>query len=260
MIINKLKAELARLANGPYHVGIAVRSEFGNFEINGTESFKAASLMKLFILGEYFRKTDKGELDSRETVHMKDYPSVRGAGVISFLSDPPALTLQQLAELMIIVSDNTASNILLERMGFDSINRFIKEIGLKNTLLKRKFMDDTAPSKGLENMTTAEDVTRLLQLFASPNEFFQEKSRLEIMRILGDQQFNDKLPKWINKAQGLRIHHKTGELPCIEHDAAILSNNGRMAIITVLTKGDGTKGEAQQLIAEAGHVMAELLF
>jgi len=241
-------------------MAISVRSESGCIQINGAEQFKAASLMKLFVLGAFFRHVEKGDLEPKELIHTRNYPTFKGAGVISFLSEPPDLTLQQLAELMIIVSDNTASNILLDRMGIDSINRFIDEIDLKNTVLRRKFMDETAQSKGLENMTSAEDVTNLLQLFASPNEFLNEKSRFKIMRILENQQFKEKLPKLIKKTEGLRIHHKTGELPGIEHDAAIFASDRRTAIITVLTEGAEVKGEAQQLIAKAGLLMAEQLF
>lgn len=135
----------------PGSVSIVI-SKAGSSErisIDDERPFIAASLIKLPILWEFFRQCDAGRLDPDEPYRLADADKVQGFGVLRQLASGATLRLIDLATLMIVVSDNTATNLLIDRLGLDAIDNTIRGLGLSGTSLKRKMFDHSDPM--LEN-------------------------------------------------------------------------------------------------------------
>lgn len=241
------------------HLSIFIHTPDGDIVLNDAKQRKAASVAKLFILTEAFRQAEQGNLDLNEMVNMSNYDIVGGSGVIGYLTDPPALRYRHLLELMIIISDNTASNILLDKVGIENINHFTEQIGCHTSKINRHFMDTKAQAKGNENYTSARDMVRLLNLYMQDNTFITEASRKHILTILCHQQLQDKLPKYVDENDQVVFFHKTGELEGVEHDVAIIKYKNTVVEAAILTADWNNSGSGQSYIAEIGRYLIHYL-
>lgn len=220
------------------------------FYYNSDDLFPAASIIKLHILAEVFRQADKGELSLGEEICITDSDKVGGAGVLQSMRGGLKLPIVDLAALMIVVSDNTASNLLIERAGIDRINALIQELQLAGTALGRTFM--THPHLSPANFITAKDTLVLLELLYSGKLLSKDNTRLAL-DILSKQQFKDKLPKRL--PADICCAHKTGEIDGVRHDAGIVLLPDRAYGLVMLTKelaeeeaGDMAVSEVSRLI------------
>lgn len=251
MTINQLKTEINRIVSGfDAKVGLVVKE--GNHTININENMKvpAASVIKIPIIMEAFRQAEKGELNLSENVYVPADAKVGGSGVLQFLSENTSMTMLDVLTLMIIVSDNTASNMILERVGLDNVNDLCRQLECYHTDFKRYFMDMESAKAGLENTTTAADMIRYLEEMASPQLLTQESAR-HIFEILMSQQVNAKLPAF-HSSDDVLIANKTGELENAEHDVGIFQYQDSMVFVAVLMYDISDQVAAQQAIARVG--------
>ncbi|MFC6253572.1 serine hydrolase [Secundilactobacillus hailunensis] len=189
--------------------------------IMNNRSQRSASVIKLFIMVEAFRQIKAGRLALNQEVSIPQADRVGGTGELAHQS-VRQLSVSRLLTLMIRNSDNSATNVLIDRLGgLTVINQEIKRLGCTQTRLQRKMLDYQALKNGKDNMTSVKDVGSLL-------------SRLYQHRVLGDPydtkmlqllRYNanqSKLPALIN--QKATIFNKTGEFPDygVQNDAAIL--------------------------------------
>lgn len=216
---------------GSASIVISEPSTGDHIGVNENTVFPAASLIKLPILWEFFAQCEAEQIDPNEIYSLSEADKVRGFGVLRQLKPDLTLRLIDLATLMIIVSDNTATNLLIDRLGLDSINNTIQALGLKGTSLKRKMFDHTDPS--LENFTTARDTERILQLLLfdnAPLGKYHDQPRT----ILEGQQCKNKLHCGFPKDTW--VANKTGDSPGLEHDAGLVRLGNDEFILVVLTK------------------------
>ena len=189
---------------------------------NEKEPMLAASLIKLTVLGEVFREIENGEISEQEVFTTRDEEKVPSCGALNYMDEDLNVTLKDLYTLMIILSDNYATNILIDRCKIENINDFIKENGLKNTLLKRKMFDSVGASKGLENYTSAEDMALLLEKIYNGTLVSKEASA-KMLEVLKNQRLNGKIPFFLSSGENkVQIAHKTGEDTNITHDVGIV--------------------------------------
>lgn len=186
------------------------------YALHASQRFPAASLAKLPILLTVARQVAQGQLAWETRYEVPSAMRVTSDGVLTDLSPELRPTLSDLAYLMITISDNTASNILLDLAGMEQINAFMQELGLRITRLERRFMDFTARQQGRDNWTNAEEMARLLAYLCS--ESAPERERL--LSILLRQNDYTILPSsW---REEVPFAHKTGGLVGVMHDAGIL--------------------------------------
>ena len=127
------------------------------------EPFLAASVIKLPIF-MYLAKLDaEGALSLSERVKVREADKVPICGALPLFTDEPECDLRTLCNLMISLSDNTATNVLIERLGIEAYNRGFREMGLKKTVLQRKLFDATASAAGKENRVVPEEMGMLLE-------------------------------------------------------------------------------------------------
>lgn len=190
----------------------------------------AASVIKLLILAEAFRQFEAGEAHPDELVRVEPESWVGGSGVLRWLRPGLPLTLRDLAVLMVIVSDNTASNLLIDRLSFERINSLARRLGLKQTVLARKFLGRAAQGDESENLVCARDLAELLSALELGHIVPEGPLLQDLRQILKAQQFRDVIPGRL-PAEAV-IGNKTGSLPGHVHDAAIIwAPAGRLVIV-----------------------------
>lgn len=212
-------------------------------------SFPAASVIKLTLLWELFRQAEKGILCLADRVRLEEEDRVGGFGILRDLRPGLELTLEDLATLMITLSDNVATNLLIDRLTLQSVNDEIALMGLSRTRLARKMMDLRAKERGLENVTTPGDMASLLvAILNGPG--LSPQSRKRMMSIMERQQCNNKLPR--HMSGGRVFAHKTGDLPGTEHDVGILPSREGALIVVVMTADLGDNEEGIRFHNEVG--------
>lgn len=194
-------------------------------------TFVAASLIKLPILWHFYLACSRGALDPDEQVTLLPEQMVPGFGVLRSLAPGLTLRLRDLATLMIVVSDNTATNLLIDRLGIGAIDASIQALGLTKTVLQRKMYDYSDPTRN--NYTSPRDMVALLRHFAA-NDQLTPAWQAALMQTLLGQQCRNKLPSGL--AREVKLAHKTGDMPQIEHDVGIFFGSQRTLAVAVLTK------------------------
>lgn len=233
-LLEALREEIGRL---PALLGLVLvdLARGGRCSLRGDEVFPAASLMKVPILLEVLRRAAEEGLDLEDSVALRARDRVGGAGVLFELHEGTVLTLRDLARLMIVVSDNTASNLLLDRVSMEGVNRLMKRLGMSRSVLRRKFMQP-----GPENLTTPADMARCLEALWR-GEVLPASWREEALEILRRQQYREKIPLLL--PPDLPVAHKTGELEGVRHDAALVELPGRPYLLVLLTREGGAAWE-----------------
>ena len=240
-------------------LGLVVRSLGGTdlrLELNAAEPFPAASVIKLAILWTFFEEVDRGGLDPTEPWTLEPAATVGGTGVLRLLGEGLRLSLLDLATLMIVVSDNTATNAVIDRLGLERVQVATGRLGLTGTALQRRMLDFAARDRGLDNWTTPEDTARLLERFAT-GVGLMPRSAERARQILLGQQFNNKLAARLPPDAALA--HKTGELPGLEHDVGWLEVGGATVVIAAFTRDLRHNAEGTAALAEIGSHVATWL-
>ncbi|TKD71480.1 serine hydrolase [Pseudalkalibacillus hwajinpoensis] len=226
----------------------------GEIALNEDQPVSSASIIKLAIMIAALRKVDNGELNFNTVIPIESSNKVEGAGVISFLSNDLQWTVSDLIKLMIVSSDNTATNQLIELLGKDEINHTMKCAGAFHSKLMRKMMDWEAVKDGRDNMISSKDIYLLLNELVT--EHLLSKSSMEWgITVLMQQQLKDKFPAKIAKLQNNVLAHKTGELPGLEHDSGILFTSKGPVIYAFLTAGLIENRYGRDAISNAGRLL-----
>lgn len=227
-------------------------------------SFDAASVIKVPILVTTLRAVERGALTLDERVPVPHAAAVGGSGVLRELPSVEELSLRDLVTLMIVVSDNTATNLVIDVLGgCEPVNALLRDAGLTGTRLERKLMDDSARARGEHNVTTAADVAGLLTALVR-GELLDEPATGTALGVLGRQQVRDRLPRRL--PAGVHVAHKTGELEGLRHDAGVLylgPAGDRPVVAAVLTQGFtdlptagvGAGGAAADVAADVGRIL-----
>ena len=202
------------------------------FSINGSEKVLSASMIKLLILAELMKKNSENKFSLSNTIMIANSMKTGGDGILKELNAGHHFTLKELANLMIIVSDNQATNILIDLLGMENINLLGKELGLKESFLGRKMMDTEARKNGYDNYTCADDISLLLKLIYQEKLVNKEASQL-MLEILLKQQQGERLQRYL--PTDIKIAHKCGDLDNLENDGGIIWLEEKVYILVVLT-------------------------
>lgn len=243
-------------------VGVYARKLSGSSPVtyNADEIFPAASVIKLAIFVSLFQYAEAhpGVFARTIRLHLADF--VAGSEILDGYNPGNSITIDRLARAMIEESDNTASNVLIEFLGFKRITHTIHRAGLHHTQLKRHFMDVNAIAHHSENLTTARDMASLLyQIERGAHEAVttvaSPKSCRRMVDILLHQEDHDKIARGLPK--GVPLANKTGEIDGVRNDIGIVDPFGDSPyVIAVLTKdlNDFSLGNiAIRRIAKAVH-------
>ena len=202
-----------------YYKNLATNDIIG---YNEEKIMLAASVIKLTVLVEAFKQIKEGKIKKEEFFITCEKDKVPSCGALNYMREDLKVTLEDLYVLMIILSDNYATNMLIDKLGMENINKTIKEIGLKNTVLNRKMFDNENAALGLENYISAGDIGYLLEKMYNKG-LIDERSSEEMISILKNQRLNGKMPFFLHSLKPkIDIAHKTGEDTNITHDVGIV--------------------------------------
>lgn len=181
---------------------------------------EAASIIKLIVMAEAFSQRNSGKLDWNRKIVIRHEDKLPSCGALSCMHDGLEVTVEDLVTLMIILSDNTAANLLIDILGMENINSMAHQLGMKGTQMNRKLFMNELSRQGIENYVTAADICLLLNLIGQEKLISRQASN-EMLDILLSQRLNGKIPFFIHD-KGVMIAHKTGEDSGITHDCAIV--------------------------------------
>lgn len=253
------QAEIARrLAELPGHLGVYIcdTGTGETFAHQAEDPIEAASVIKLTVMAEAFRQFEAGELNPDELVEIKKEQHLPSCGALSYLHDGIRVTWKDLVTLMIILSDNTATNILIDKLGIEKINAGIAHYGLVGTQLNRKLFQPHLARQGIKNYVSAAGIGRLMHLLMEGKVVSEEASK-EMLRIMGDQRLNGKMPFHLHD-KGIRCAHKTGEDDGVTHDAGVIWADKPVIFVFLSEKTDVPAAERllQDLAAHAAGTTA----
>ena len=206
------------------------------------ELFPAASVVKAAIMSCLLNGVEQGRFSLRDQVEVSAQDMVGGAGILLELS-PRAYSVRELCTLMMVVSDNTASNACLRLVGMDRFNAFCEGRGYE-ARLRRFFMSPVVD--GNDNAMTAEAAALILADLYAGQEL-SEASREFAVGVLRRQQYREKIPLML--PHDVLVGHKTGELDGVRHDAAVVEIE-EPYVLVVLTAEGGRPWEVDHAIAE----------
>ncbi len=272
---SKLQKRLETIsANFNGTVGAAIQNiETGETaQLNADELFPMASVYKIPIMVEVFQQVKDGHFSLNDRVELTEDLRTLGSGILTLMDAGLKPTIKDLITLMIIVSDNEATDILLNKVGADNVNNTMKKLDLNNIQVNRTtreligdylgLMDPKLKgmsrqelrklaekefSKIMKDVATPKDMNALLiKIFKG--EAVSPLYCKEMLRILGQQQFNTRLPRYLPK--GSTAVHKTGTIGSTTNDAGIIFLPHCHIAITVFTKDkQGDRIEAERIIA-----------
>ena len=203
----------------PGVAGCSVKSmvDGNSLSVNGDVEFPIASTMKIPILLQLLMRDENGELDINELVDITPEMIYPGSGVISYLEGPVKLSILDIAILMIIVSDNTSTNLCIDYAGIEETNDMLRSLGVDNITLRRKMQDTEAVIANKENVGTPDDCVLLLEHLYNdrPSKKSSEKC-LSILRKTKKSLLNRIIPPDVPLA------NKPGGMAQVRCDAGIV--------------------------------------
>ena len=238
LLRRKLTAEIEKVANSLDGVmGVAIKDLTTGEEIllNDQLTFPTGSSIKIPILIELHKQASEGKykLTDQRWVEKKD--QIGGSGVIVNFGDHSSqLSLNDLAVLMIVLSDNTATNMLIDQVGMANVNRTLDELGLKQIRLRRKMIDQAASARGVENTATPREAMTLMEKLYRGQVINKQLSddALKILKVRKDSPIPRLLPA------GVEIANKPGSIEGVACDWAVIYVPNRPYAIAVMTNYD----------------------
>lgn len=212
----------ARVKELPGKIGLYVcyPDKGEGYGFNADMPLEAASVIKLPIMVEAFRQKEAGLIDFDAPITIRKEDKLPSCGALTYLHDGVTVTVGDLVTLMIILSDNTATNLMIGMLGIDNINMTIDDLGLTGTRLNRMLFRPELSRQGIQNYVSAVDMGKLLQGILH-GEIVSAEASARMLQILGDQRLNGKLPFYLH-GEGIRCAHKTGEDDGITHDVGVI--------------------------------------
>lgn len=253
----KFKAGLAEIESGLDGIlGVAIKDlKTGKtFFLNEREVFPQASSIKIAILLEVFRQAQEGKIGLDEFLTVDEGLKVGGSGVLNLLGRPSlSLSVRDTAVLMVVLSDNTATNLLIDKVGMEAVNKRMASLGLRGTKLQRRMMDLAAASEGRENLSTPLEMMTLLEKIWTGDALGEayRKELLDILALPKDSPLRAGVPGTIAVAA------KPGGLEAVRCDSGIVMLPGRPYVICVMTTYLKRDADGDPAIAQISRLVFE---
>lgn len=239
------------------------------FRYRADRWFHAASTIKLAVLLGTFAAIHKGKLVPQSRLHVRNrFRSAHDGSTFRVTSERDAdsevqgaigktMRIHELARNMIIRSSNLATNLLLDLLGLEFLQRVLEEHELSGIDLRRGVEDELAFEHGINNRVTADGLVQLLRLIADEKAFSPTLSR-QMLDVLHEQEFRSGIPAGLPATA--RVAHKTGEISTIAHDAGIVYLPKRKPyVVAVLTEWEPRTTGRSPTIAAASYMVYEHL-
>jgi beta-lactamase class A len=242
----KLEATVHEIDHGLNGVmGVAILDLAGGRQllVHADDVFPQASSIKIAVLAELYRQAQQGRLKLTDVYTVNQADLVPDSDIMGGLTPGVTkVTLRDLATMMVAVSDNSATNVLIDRVGMDNVNTMLTGLGLKNTRLRRKMMDINGAKEGRENVSTPREMMTLLEAIYRGKVVNAELTKDLIQELATHK--NSPIRKAV--PDGIVSADKPGELEAVRADSGIVFAQGRPFVICVMAAylKDEAAGEA----------------
>ncbi len=203
-----------------------------HFFLHENEAFAQASSIKITVLAQLYLQAQQGKLKLTDPYTVQASDLVPDSDIMGGLTPGVTrITLRDLATMMVAVSDNSATNVLIDRVGMDSVNSMLDSLGLSHTRLRRKMMDLKAAAEGRENVSTPREMMTLLDAIYR-GKVLNKESTADFFRMLSTNKSS-----WIPRdlPADLKIANKPGSLEGVRNDSGVVFVEGRPYVICVMT-------------------------
>ncbi|ASN04584.1 serine hydrolase [Virgibacillus necropolis] len=241
-LINSIES-ITKQAGGTWGISLDDLDKKETWTSNEDELFYAASVIKVPILLAAFTAFDQRKFSLSDTVKLRKEDLVGGSGVLQHMTPGTRLTIYDLVTLMIIQSDNTATNMVIDLVGTKKIQQTMEDLGLENSRFYNKLMVVPANLEG-RNLVTAADMTSMLKQMVM-GEVVSMHACEQMIDMLKKQQLQNCLParlpeqdsEIIGTPNEWELAHKTGSISRVCHDIGILYVGNRTMVVSILSKG-----------------------
>jgi beta-lactamase class A len=235
--LERLEANILRITrsvNATWGIYLKCLETGEEIALNADQQMDTMSVIKIPLMVEAFRQIEEGKFALTDRITLTDAMKRPGTGIIRSLDAGAALTVKDMLTLMIIVSDNTATDVMYDKVGgIDAVNRLMTSYGLKS--IKATGTADTwfkaimaSPNRDQFHL----DAKTPFGL-SSPREMGKLLASEQMLQMMRGQVYSSRLPKYVT---GFRVPHKTGDfLPYIGNDVGILESRGRNIVLSVFT-------------------------
>jgi beta-lactamase class A len=247
----------------PFDVGVSAITLDGNqWGHRADEQWSAASVIKVPIMVEIFHQVDAGQRSLADRHRITHEVKTPGSGVLLHMHDGLEITLNDLLYLMISISDNTATNLLIDMAGIDAVNERLRGWGMSGTVLNRKMQGKPAEPGQKENYIVPAECSELIRMILE-GEAASADSCVAMTELLQTQQNRNRLARPLtDKHDHIEFGSKTGTIKGVCNDAGFYQIDDQGLILSVLQQNvtDTNQGEAaigaiaQAALTDAGMI------
>ena len=205
-----------------------------SYGMNEYETMPSASCIKVPIAAAVLKKVQDKELSLDYKVLIEKKDMVSGPGIVNEF-DEKEYSIKELVNAMLVHSDNSATNKVIDLVGMEYVNESIAKMGMKHTHLERKMIDFKERQELMDNYTNAADLAHCLKILYR-NEFLDKEHSDILLAALKRQGNRDKVPFYIPQKEWKNIANKTGGLHRAENDMALITVEKGNFILTILSK------------------------
>ena len=219
-------------------------------DINASKIYATASIIKIPVLIDLFKSIESGQLTLDETMPLTEYYRTEGSGSLQFMARNSQYTIDELARRMIVESDNSATNMLMARLGsMTDVNRAMRDWGLQDT-----GVITWLPDLSGNNYTTARDMGTMLYNIDENDKFLTEASRAKIFDYMGHVHNNRLIQAGLGA--GSVFLHKTGDIGKMLGDAGIvIAPNGKKYVVVILANRPHNSVAGKEFIVKASEII-----
>lgn len=219
-------------------------------DIDASKIYSAASIIKIPVLIDLFKSIEAGQISLEDEIPLTEYFRTEGSGHLQFRARDSKYSVDELARRMITDSDNSATNMLMAKIGsMTDVNQALRTWGLKNTQIRTWL-----PDLGGTNYTTARDIAQMLYNVDENNKFLSESSKNKIFDYMGHVHNNRLIHAGLG--EGAVFFHKTGDIGTMLGDAGIvIAPNGKKYIVVILANRPHNDPAGKDFIVAASDII-----
>lgn len=223
-----------------------------SFGINEDLVFPQASAIKITILMEVYKQASLKKFALTDLRAIDPHTAVGGSGILKDLPDASSLSIRNLCVLMLILSDNTATNAIIDLVGMNNINATLQSLGFKNTRVQRKMIDTKASGRGDENISSPAEAAKILQLLYK-GEFIDKTTSAEILSMIAKKdREGSRLASGI--PANVPIVFKPGSLFGVSTEWAIINLKDRPYAVAIM-ENYKVDGQAKQVVEKVSETL-----
>ncbi len=230
--LEKSILDVDRSLDGVMGVAIVDLTDGHKYLLHANDVFPQASSIKICVLAELYWQAQQGKLKLTDLYTVNAADLVQDSDIMNGLTPGVTrITLRDLATMMVAVSDNSATNVLIDRVGMDNVNAFLSVQGLHETRLRRKMMDVEAAAEGRENISTPNEMLSLLEALYR-GQILNRELTDDFFKVLSTHK-----DSWIPRdlPDDLKIANKPGALEGVRNDSGVIFVDKRPYILCVMT-------------------------